>query len=334
MEHQTVKLEFTAPCNSAARFLGEFEEMLVSGSDAKTWNAHRTYSISAKEYEVSRLDEYWNDWKAEISERVSQHNQWVAEHRARIDQQVRQILGPKKSLVSSIYEDAQTLNISLSPLPTAVTIPIQPKTLHLTQVEARAGAGEPTFKIADDIADQLVETLRSFAVALGRQHKVSARMLQEGEESLRDMLLFILNAQWQGQVTGETFVGSGKTDLLFRFKNLDAFIGECKIWTGSALFSEAIDQLLGYTVWNDTRAGLILFIRDRKDVQGVIGKARACITGHNNYVRAGSSEDEFVVHSKHDSKRHIRLSLIPIHIPEDPTPSPVPEDAAVTTNVP
>jgi hypothetical protein len=320
LEQQTVELRFIAPCNSVARFLGEANESLVSGSDAKSWNAHKSYWIKASEYNASVLQSHRRLWEKEMSEKIQQHNRWVAEHRARMQQEVRGIVELKQQITSAIHKDAESLEIPLRPSPTAVAIPIEPKTLQLTEVEARANAGEPVYKLADNIADQLIETLHSFALALGRQHKVSARMLQEGEESLRDMLLFILNAQWQGQVTGETFVGKGKTDLLFRYKGVNAFIGECKIWTGQKAFTAAIDQLLGYIVWNDTRAGLIIFIRGKKDVESVINKARKCIQEHANYIPTGSSENEFIVHSRHDSRRHIRISLIPMHIPDEEEP--------------
>lgn len=315
LEQQVVELRFIVQCSSAARFLEEISGMRISGSDAKTWKIQKSYWVPAMEYESEVLEDYQNRWKKEIAEAVKIHDGWVAEHHARIDRDVRKIIEMKQRIALSIIQDAERLNILLSPSPTAVNIPVKPKTLHLVEVEARAGVGEPARKLADDIANQLVETLRSFAAALERQHKVSAHMLKEGEESLRDILLFILNAQWQGQVTGETFVGNGKTDLLLRYKDVNAFIGECKIWAGSSQFSEAINQLLGYTVWSDTRAGLILFIRGMKDVEGVVKKAAECITKHKNYIRKGMSENEFVVHSKHDSERHIRVSLIPVHIP-------------------
>ncbi|MBP3044837.1 hypothetical protein KKR91_01395 [Arthrobacter jiangjiafuii] len=296
--------------------------MHISGSDASTWTLRKSYWVSASEYEPETLADYRSRWDKEIAEAVRLHDGWVAEHHARMKQDVRKIIETRQQIALSINQDAQSLNIPLTPSPTAVNIPVKPKTLHLVEVEARAGTGETPRKLADEIANQLVETLRSFAAALERQHKVSAHLLREGEESLRDILLFILNAQWQGQVTGETFVGNGKTDLLFRYKDVNAFIGECKIWAGSHLFSEAIDQLLGYTVWSDTRAGLILFIRGIKDVQGIVKKAEDCIVGHQNFICKDISKNEYVVHSKHDPKKHIRVSLIPVHIPSN-NPLPV-----------
>ena len=55
----------------------------------------------------------------------------------------------------------------------------------------------------------------------------------------RDMLLFILNAQWGGAVTAETFFKEGKTDILLRWEEANAFIGECEMWKGPVEFAKA-----------------------------------------------------------------------------------------------
>jgi hypothetical protein len=140
-------------------------------------------------------------------------------------------------------------------------------------------------------------------------------MLSKNEEPLRDILVYILSSQWGGAASAETFVGEGKTDILLRYKDANAFIGECKMWRGQAAFTKGINQLLGYTVWDDTRAGIILFIRGMADVKAVVATAAKCIREHPNFVDEGDGQNEFVIYSKHDAHRNIRLSLIPVHIP-------------------
>src|SRR5262249_55009856 len=68
---------------------------------------------------------------------------------------------------------------------------------------------------------------------------------------------------YEGSATGETFNAAGKTDILVREGNRNLFIGECKIWHGSNKFAEAIDQLLGYLTWRDTKSALIVFSRNK-----------------------------------------------------------------------
>ena len=64
------------------------------------------------------------------------------------------------------------------------------------------------------------------------------------EETLRDQILVQLNGTFEGGATGETFVQSGKTDILVVADDRHVFVGECKWWAGQKGCSEAVDQLL------------------------------------------------------------------------------------------
>jgi hypothetical protein len=70
----------------------------------------------------------------------------------------------------------------------------------------------------------------SFTSALERLAETANKLAGENEETIRDLLLFILNSNYQGAATGETFIGHGKSDVLLRWHDRDAFIGECKYW--------------------------------------------------------------------------------------------------------
>jgi hypothetical protein len=58
----------------------------------------------------------------------------------------------------------------------------------------------------------------------------------KGEEELRDHILLLLEPNFEGSATGETFNKSGKTDILLRYDGKNVFIGECKFWKGVRLF--------------------------------------------------------------------------------------------------
>ena len=113
--------------------------------------------------------------------------------------------------------------------------------------------------------------------------------------------------------------GKGKTDLLLNWEGDNAFIGECKIWSGPAKLRESIDQLLGYVTWRDTKAALIVFIK-RGTPSDVIQKARNEIEAQASFVRmkAGGSETRFdyLLESPSDAQRHIDLALIAVVIPQ------------------
>jgi DNA-binding sugar fermentation-stimulating protein len=106
---------------------------------------------------------------------------------------------------------------------------------------------------------------------------------------------------------------------LLNWEGDNAFIGECKIWTGAAKFREAIDQLLGYVTWRDTKAALIIFIKTGTP-SDIIKKARAEVETHASDVRLKAEVDEtridYLLQSPSDPERHIDLALIAVVIPQ------------------
>src|SRR5262249_16674352 len=104
------------------------------------------------------------------------------------------------------------------------------------------------------------------------------------EEDLRNHFLVQLNGQYEGQATGETFNFQGKTDILLRVDNRNVFRAECKFWEGPAALTEAIDQVLGYTSWRDTKVALLVFNR-RKNLSAVLEKIAPTVAAHPNFVR-------------------------------------------------
>jgi len=309
-----IGLKLLADCNESARYLGDLSKIMVRGNTKEGYQLHGFFWASTREQAVESLPAYKAEFMDAIEADLRECNALISEHRERMAKDVRHIITEQQADLGVVGQAAEAMGLRSGQLPAVITIPLEPKSLNLESVKTRRGAGAPVAVLADEIADQLVRTLRSFAIALERQPVLTDVMLERTEEPLRDMLLFILNAQWGGAVTAETFSKEGKTDILLRWEEANAFISECKVWKGAVEFAKGIDQLLRYTVWRDTRVGLILFIRGVLDVKGIIAKAEECIINHPNFVELGKGEHEFVIHSNDDDKQHIRLALIPIHI--------------------
>jgi hypothetical protein len=132
----------------------------------------------------------------------------------------------------------------------------------------------------DAFYDHVVTVLA--AVALGFERS-ARRFAGSEEEALRDFILVTLNSHYEGAATGETFNGSGKTDILVRHGLDNAFIGECKFWGGKVKFAETFEQLLGYTTWQDNRLAIILFVRN-KTLQPIIDAARDFLGGRPEFA--------------------------------------------------
>lgn len=195
-------------------------------------------------------------------------------------------------------------------------IPVVRRNLAVQRAEAqsanRVSRYADEFMLEDREYQDIIGTILGMARAFERTPSTFSRLK---EEALRDFLLVILNGTYQGQATGETFNGNGRTDILVRAENRNVFISECKIWYGPAKFSDAIDQLLGYLVWRDTKAALILFVK-RGNATQIVETADSLLRNHENFKRAGDSTSDpfirrnYVMHQTGDTAREIQLALL------------------------
>lgn len=137
------------------------------------------------------------------------------------------------------------------------------------------------------------------------------------EEDLRQHFLVQLNGQYEGQATAETFNYEGKTDILIRHQGKNLFIAECKFWNGPASLIKAIDQLLGYVSWRDTKTAIILFNRT-KNLSSVLQQIPDVVRKHSNFIREEPSPEtrfRFALHHRDDPDRQIVLTVLCFDVP-------------------
>lgn len=141
---------------------------------------------------------------------------------------------------------------------------------------------------------------------------------QMQEEDLRQHFLVQLNAQYEGQATGETFNFEGKTDILIRVEDRNIFIAECKFWRGPKSLKGAIDQLLKYICWRDTKIALLIFNRG-KQLSDVLGKIPEVVKTHPNFKRQIPYSSEtgfrFILHHRDDVNRELILTVLVFEVP-------------------
>ena len=136
-----------------------------------------------------------------------------------------------------------------------------------------------------------------------------------GEEELRNLILIVLNANYEGAARGEVFNGRGRTDILLTWEGENAFIGERKVWSGRAALRAAIEQLLGYVTWRDAKAALVLFIKSGSATD-IIARAQAEIEAQAAHAETkpaqGDTRRQFVLKAPSDEQRLIDIALIPV----------------------
>ena len=138
------------------------------------------------------------------------------------------------------------------------------------------------------------------------------------EEHLRDHFLMMLEPNFEGSATGETFNKTGKTDILLRHEGSNVFIGECKFWKGEKSFLSTIDQLLGYLTWRDSKAAVIMFVPN-KDFSSVVETIKEAAPKHTNFLKYVGEKDEtwfnYEFHLDGDRNRVVKLAVMLYHTP-------------------
>ena len=172
---------------------------------------------------------------------------------------------------------------------------------------------EPTLGMDD--YEHILSVLSNMVTVMERSPRAFRDM---SEEDLRTHFLVQLNGHYEGQATGETFNYEGKTDILIRVDGRNIFIAECKFWTGPAGLTKALNQLLGYTSWRDTKAALLIFNRGR-NMSTVLEGINKTVREHPNYkaVRDANSETEsrYVFGHRDDVNREVSVAILAFDVP-------------------
>ncbi len=181
---------------------------------------------------------------------------------------IKDLLTKRKEKVSSFALLSEQLEIPMKLSSNAPNM----KPIPLTKIN-RTSPQKPQRKPLPTeyyISEQDYSNINNIIAMCGTTMEKTARTYyRNDEEELRDHLLAALNTHYDN-ATGETFRKIGKTDIHIEFENKAAFIGECKIWHGSKLFTEAIQQLLNYSTWKDTKVSLVIFNKENKSFQGIL----------------------------------------------------------------
>jgi hypothetical protein len=122
------------------------------------------------------------------------------------------------------------------------------------------------------------------------------------------------------KTAGEAFNRGGKTDIRVRSEGNNVFIGECKIWDGPKTFTDALDQLVGYAAWSDTKLALIMLVPNKK-FTNVAADAKKLVEDHHQFLSwQNNPTTEYPmrarVHWRDDEDQHADLAVFLVHLPE------------------
>jgi hypothetical protein len=245
------------------------------------------------------LQEY-ADW---IRNDVTGFNQQLPQHARSAVQARRQQLERQGALLQKLAIPLRPREGAPSPTPIPMPKKIVKPLPPARKVEQEYGISEADYEYILKIIRQ---ESRSF-------ESTPATFAKLCEEELRDIVLAHLNGHFNGDATGERFRKKGKTDICIEHDNRAAFVAECKLWKGPKALNEAVDQLLGYLTWRDTRTALIIWNIQNKDFTKLQGDMPNQLRGHGRYLRtmdAGhAGEWRAVFRSESDDNREVLVHV-------------------------
>ena len=199
--------------------------------------------------------------------------------------------------------------------PSTFTVPDVKRRITPPKPSATSAGVNPEPTLDMNEYEDILSILSNMVAVMERSPRAFKDM---NEEDLRTHFLVQLNGQYEGQATGETFNYEGKTDILIRADGRNIFIAECKFWTGSAGLAEALDQLLGYTSWRDTKTALLVFNRDR-NMSTVLSRVPETVQDHPHYKTARPTNSEthfrYVFGHRDDANREIIITILVFDVP-------------------
>jgi hypothetical protein len=255
---------------------------------------------------------------------IRQQHAWllsdIAIYNRSLEAQVSELLHERKEHLKKKVTLLAGLGVPVrrrADVPSTFAVPTpakrQPIQVSRPQVAAHVGPPEPT--LDEKTYTEILKTIQD----VGKQfERMPSTYAGKEEEHLRDHFLLILEPNFEGSATGETFNKSGKTDILLRYEGKNVFVAECKFWRGEKGYLDTLTQLLGYLTWRDSKTAAIVFVRNR-DFSPVLKNVMAVTSQHTNFVRFVSGTDEtclhYIFHLPGDKEREVCVAVMLFHIP-------------------
>ena len=180
----------------------------------------------------------------------AQTEQW----NTRLRSELEQIVGQRKAEMQKQNALIEQLGVPIKRsenVPDTFAVPVRKKKPIIRKPQPSREVPNPEPVLDTSIYDAILAICEDMGREMERHPAV---YYGKDEETLRDHFIMQLSPHFQS-VSGETFNKQGKTDILIRHEGGNVFVAECKYWTGSKAFGEAIDQLLSYLTSRELKSG-------------------------------------------------------------------------------
>jgi len=268
--------------------------------------------------DASEVERHFDHELKNITTMLGYSNEMIRQFNEQLPLNALQAIETRKNRLLSVSSMVTNLKFPLRRRqdgPSTYTIPSVQKRIApvLPPTSKEEFQPEPTIDMTT--FEEILRFLRSMSMVMERNPTPFKTLDEEG---IRTHFLVSLNSTFEGDATGETFNGKGKTDILLRHKDCNLFIAECKFWKGPKKFTEAVDQLMGYVTWRDTKAALLMFNRGR-DTSKVLLSIRSEIAQHSRFKRLGIAsghEDlRVILGQERDTNREVIVAIQVFDVP-------------------
>ena len=247
-----------------------------------------------------------------IGEYVENARNQVAAYNDSLEVLAREVIAGRRARLDKHAGIADLLDIPLAAKGGAP--PIEPLRIEVRRPAALPVPPKTGLRPEPGIADKTYEDILHFIRHQGRTFETTPRTYAlHDEEGLRDIMLGQLNGHFQGAATGEAFRVKGKTDIRIETDDRAAFVGECKLWTGPANLTGALDQLLRYLTWRDSKASVILFNKRNRNFSKIVQAVPDALRGHALFVRNLPCEEagewRVLMRSEEDEGRRVTVHV-------------------------
>lgn len=274
-------------------------------------------TIARTDHDATAMRRQFNENISNIRSYLGWGGTEITAFNDRLPQNARQRLESRKTKFLADKGMVAALGFPIRERPgVTATHPVQRKQLVMAKPAVPSGPFQPEPALEMEHYEHILTVISNMVLVMERSPNSFARM---GEDTLRTHILVQLNGHYEGQATGETFNADGKTDILIRVDGRNIFIAECKYWIGADSLKRAVDQLLGYTAWRDTRTAIVMFNRN-KNTSAVLKQIPETVRSHPNFKRdipgfKHQSGFRFVLHQRDDKNRELILTVLVFDVP-------------------
>lgn len=275
-------------------------------------------SQTFEQVDSAGVERYFDQALQEINQMVGYGRGQVEAFNTRLPAYALELVNSRRTRLLEAASLATNLKYPLRPrssAPETYVVPTARKRIAPVLPPAPSERFQPEPTLDHSAYEEILRSLRSMSLVMERS---PTTFITQNEEGIRTLFLVALNAAFEGEASGETFNGSGKTDILIRHMNQNLFIGECKFWKGPKGFREATDQLMGYVTWRDTKTALLIFNRG-KETSKVFESARESLEGHPLFKRMETPSPHgnlrAILGQKRDPNREVILEVLIFDVP-------------------